>query len=134
MDSTHPAPGPESPLINTRKLQTFVLLGIDDYLEMLGDLMREVPAQLTRLRSAIEQGNSDDCKQCAHMMRGILGYFGCVAMTDKLASLENQPNLPPTEATATYQDFQALWQHSLTAIREWEKSIPDFAAIHPDQP
>ena len=108
MDSTQPIPGPDLPLINIRKLQTFVMLGIDDYVEMLGDLMREVPEQLEQIRIAIEQGNLEDCREHAHSMRGILGYFGCVTMTRRLASLESRTSLMPEDAAATCEEFQTL--------------------------
>lgn len=127
MDSTHPATGPEPALINPGKLQTFVMLGADDYVEMLGDLMREVPEQLERMRSAIAGGDLAECRQRAHSLRGILGYFGCVVMTARLAALESREAVMPEEAAAIHAEFQALWQASLAAIREWEKSVPEFA-------
>ena len=129
MDSTQSPAGQEPPLINTRKLQTFVILGVDDYVEMFGDLMREVPPQLDRMRSAIEGGDLAECRQCAHSLRGILGYFGCVAMTVRLAELENRESVMPEEASAIHGEFQTLWHDSRVAIREWGKSIPDFAGI-----
>ena len=129
MDPTQSAAGQESPLINTRKLQTFVILGVADYVEMFGDLMCEVPQQLARMHSAIAGGDLAECRQCAHSLRGILGYFGCVAMTVRLAELENRESVMPEEASAIYGEFHTLWHDSCAAIREWEKSIPDFVGI-----
>ena len=134
MDSTQEVPAPEPSIINTRKLQTFVILGIDDYTEMLGDLMREVPEQLEQMRIDIERGNFAECRQCAHSLRGILGYFGCVAMTARLAELETRESLMPEEAAAIHAEYQTLWHDSLAAIREWEKSIPGFVGTDLNSP
>ena len=134
MDSSQSVSGDGPLLVNTGKLQTFLFLGFDDYVEMLGDLMREVPEQLERMRCSIQQGDFADCKQCAHSLRGILGYFGCVAMTTRLGQLENRQSLAPEEAATTYAEFQTLWPDSLAAIRQWEKSIPDFAGTEVDFP
>ena len=60
MDVTQPVSGEEPVLVNTDKLRTFLILGLDDYVEMLGDVMGEVPEQLERIRSSIEQGDFAD--------------------------------------------------------------------------
>ena len=127
MDSSHPDSGPEPALINPGKLQTFVMLGGDDYRELLGDLIREVPEQLDRMRTAIAAGDVAECRQRAHSLRGILGYFGCVVMTARLGALESRDAVMPEEAATIHADFQDLWHNSLAAIREWEKSVPEFA-------
>jgi len=127
MDVTQPVSGEEPVLVNTDKLRTFLILGLDDYVEMLGDVMGEVPEQLERIRSSIEQGDFADCRQAAHSLRGILGYFGCAAMTTRLGQLEGRQSFAPEEAATIHAEFQTLWSASLAAIRQWEKSIPDFA-------
>jgi len=121
-------------LVNTDKLRTFLILGVDDYVEMLGDLIGEVPEQLDRMRDAIQSGDIADCRQAAHSLRGILGYFGCVAMTARLGQLEGRPSLAAEEAPTIHAEFQSLWSASLAAIRQWEKSVPDFAGTEVNFP
>lgn len=127
MESTQPFITQDPPLIDIRKLRLFVILGIADYRELLGDVLREVPEQLVNIRDFIRQGDSVQRKQCAHSLRGILGYFGCVAMTARFTQVEAEETIMPEQADAIYAELETLWQNSLAAIREWEKSVPEFA-------
>jgi HPt (histidine-containing phosphotransfer) domain-containing protein len=126
MDSTHPDLPPEAPLLDFHQLETFIVIGIDDYRELLGDVVIEVPQQLEQIREAIQQGDAVTLKARAHGLRGLLAYFGCVAMTRRLAHLETQAGVAPAQADATHAELQALWEQSLAALAEWEKSVPDF--------
>ena len=127
MDTTDPAlTPPPPPLIDCRKLEIFRILGMDTYRELLGDVILEVPAKLEHIRTAIEQDDFPECKLHVHALRGILAYFGCVAMTTRLAQVENQQGIAPELAAATCAELQTLWDNSLAAIREWENSQPDF--------
>ncbi|MCX6878497.1 MAG: ATP-binding protein [Verrucomicrobia bacterium] len=128
MNSTIPAPIAESALIDTRQLDTFIDLGSVAYHDILGDLIRDVPASLEHLRAVIQAGDTAACKRRAHSLKGILACFGCVAMTARLAELEQQEgDAAPEHATPLHAELQDLWQRSLSAIREWEKSVPAFS-------
>jgi len=127
MESTLPHSAGEPSLINTRKLHTFVLLGMADFHELLGDMLREVPLQLDQIATTIRQGDVAECKLQAHSLRGILGYFGCVAMTARLNEIEKQDSIMPEIAEDIHTELLTLWENSLVAIREWEKSVPQFA-------
>ena len=129
--STHEPSYPELPqaptLLNLEQLETLVVLGRGDYLDLLNDVIQSVPLQLERIRSAIEDGRANQLAATAHELRGMLLYFGCDAMTRRLDPLENQPVIPPAEATAIHAQLLSIWQQSLAAIKLWEESVPDFA-------
>ena len=117
-----------APLLNLRQLETFCIIGYDDYLELLGDLSLEVPARLEQIRAAIEHGDAVELKTIAHSLRGILAYFGCAALNERFAALEAPDAVaPPEQAAAIDGQLQTLWQDSLAAIKAWEKSVPGFA-------
>lgn len=118
---------PESPLIDPRHLQTFIILGRADYDDFLGDMIVEVPAQLEHIQAAIQQQNPASFKTHTHSLRGILAYFGCVTMTTRLAQLENQECPAPELASPIHSELLSLWQSSLAAINQWANSQPDFS-------
>lgn len=126
MDSTNPDSAAELPLLDYRQLETFIVIGIDEYHELLGDVTIEAPQQLGQIRAAIQQGDSATLKNRAHGLRGLLAYFGCVAVTRRLAQLETQDSVPPEQAESIHAELLDLWEQSLAALAEWEKSVPDF--------
>jgi CheY-like chemotaxis protein/HPt (histidine-containing phosphotransfer) domain-containing protein len=127
--SPEPAPtGPPElpPLIDLRQLETLVDLGWADYLDVLGELIREVPVYLADIRTLIVAGDAPALKRRIHSFRGGLACFGCVAMTTRLAQLETREIVPPAQAAPLQAELEALWEQSLGAIKEWEKSVPSF--------
>jgi len=127
MGSIHSSPTSEPPLLDYHQLETFVVIGVADYLELLDDVIKDVPVQLAQIRVAMQQGNTQQVKARAHGLRGLVAYFGCVAMTARLAHLENQDQLSPEQAATTHGELLGLWDQSLDALRQWEKSLPGFA-------
>jgi HPt (histidine-containing phosphotransfer) domain-containing protein len=127
MDSINPDFNPEPSLLDYRQLEMFIVIGIDDYRELLGDVAIEAPQRLGQIRDAFQQGDSAMLKDRAHGLRGLLAYFGCVAVTKRLAQLETQEIVPPEQAASTHAELLDLWEQSLAALAEWEKSVPDFA-------
>lgn len=117
----------ESTLLDHQQLESFIDLGFDDYLDLLGDVIHDVPGHLAHLRAAIQQGDSRELNARAHSLRGMLSYFGCVAMTDRLARMEHHESVVPDQAAATHSELHSLWEKSLAAIKAWEKSVPGFA-------
>ena len=116
-------------LINPRQLEPLAILGIKDFHEILGDVVRDVPGCLESLRAAIHAGDIAALKARAHSLRGMLGNFGCVAMTARLAQIEHLESIDPTEADAVQTELQQLWDQSLAAIKAWEKAVPEFAEV-----
>jgi HPt (histidine-containing phosphotransfer) domain-containing protein len=112
---------PQTTLFDHQRLETFITLGID-YLDLLGNVSHDVSAHLERIRAAIKEGKPTELNASAHSLRGLLAYFGCVAMTARLAQLENQETLAPDQATAIDAELHALWENSLAAIRHWQQS------------
>jgi HPt (histidine-containing phosphotransfer) domain-containing protein len=117
----------QSPLLDHEQLESFADIGYDDYLELLGDVIHDVPGHLDRIRASIEAGDSAAVKSRVHSFRGMVSYFGCIALTDRLAVMEHHPEIAPDQAATIHSELQNLWDRSLAAIKDWEKSVPDFA-------
>ena len=119
----------QAPLLDLEPLEVFATLGYDDFRELLSDVIRDVPGHLESFRAAIHAGNPADVSSRVHTFRGMVSYFGCIALTGRLAELEHHPAIAPTEAPAIHAELQDLWNRSLAAIKNWEKSVPEFAPI-----
>ena len=119
---------PESALIDPGQLATFTDLGVAAYRDILGDAMQQIPAYLAAIRDAIQENNIPKLNAGAHKIRGTLLTFGCVAMAGRCAELEFQQTFLPGRADSIHAELEALWEQTLAAITEWEKSVPDFAA------
>lgn len=117
---------PQLPLLDYHQLETFVVIGVADYLSLLDDVIEDIPAQLAQIRDCMEQGNFPQVKARAHGLRGLVAYFGCVAMTTRLARLENQAEFSPETAASIHLELQVVWEQSLAALRQWEKSHDGF--------
>ena len=126
VDSSVPADPAAPALIDSRQLDTFIDVGSVAYFDILGDMVREVPAHLETIRTFIEQGDIPAFNQRTHSLKGILACFGCIAMTDRLTRLERQNHVAPEMAAPLHAELQQLWEASLAAIKEWEKSVPAF--------
>ena len=126
MGSQNSDPSPPTGLLDIRQLETFVVIGVADYLSLLADVINDVPIQLEQIRAAIEQGDLPHLHARAHALRGLLAYFGCIAMTARLAALENQTSIAPEQAAAIRAELNDLWERSLAALRQWENSLPGF--------
>ena len=117
----------QAPLLDLDQLESIGAIGYDDYLDLLGDVIRDIPHHLGGIRAAIAAGDSVNFRSRVHAFRGIISYFGCVALTSRLAALEHQLEVAPAQATAIHTELQDFWDRSLAAIKEWEISVPDFA-------
>jgi len=116
----------DSLLLNVEQLQSLVALGAADYFDLIGDVIGTVPGRINQIVAAIQGGDAKQVRAEAHGLRGMLSYFGCEALTSSLNTLEQQP-LPAPEAADTIQaQLQALWQQTLSAIQQWEKTVPEF--------
>ena len=124
------SPPPVAPpaLVNVQQLETFIELGRDGYFDILGDLILEVPVSLSTICSSIAEGDALTFKQRTHSLKGILGCFGCIAISTRLVELEREASVPPSQAEPLHAELLELWQSSLAAIKEWEKSVPSFSS------
>lgn len=122
---------PTNPLLDPSQLETFIMLGYEDYADLLDDVKRDVPGYFTVIRSAIASGDSKACAAAAHSCRGMLSYFGCTALTSQLAKLENGVLPDKSCAESVHNELLAIWESTLNAILKWEKSVPDFAPNPP---
>jgi HPt (histidine-containing phosphotransfer) domain-containing protein len=122
---------PTNPLLDPSQLETFIMLGYEDYADLLGDVERDVPGYFNIIHSAIASGDSKACSAATHSCRGMLSYFGCVALTSLLAELENGVLPDKSRAESVHNELLTTWESTLNAILKWEKSVPDFA---PDTP
>ncbi|GAA5115546.1 Hpt domain-containing protein [Luteolibacter yonseiensis] len=114
-------------LLDVSQLDTFVMLGYDEYSELLGDVRREVPNYFTVIHGAIASGDSKTCSAACHSCRGMLSYFGCVVLNNLLGGLENGPLPDKSQADPIHDELLTTWNNSLNALLGWEKTVPDFA-------
>ncbi len=127
MDTSRPS---SESLLDISQLNSFITIGYTDYIDLLGDVIQDVASHLVSIQAAIQQGNLVDLRARSHSLRGMLSYFGCIAMTARLKVLEESASLTPPQAAAIHGELQSLWDQSLAAIRSWEKSVPNFAPAH----
>lgn len=119
----------QAPLLDLEPLESFAILGYADYLDLLGDVVRDVPGHLDSIRSAILAGNSAEVSTRIHSLRGMVSYFGCIGLTGRLAELEHQPAIAPTAAAVIHTELPELWDRRLAALKNWQKSVPDSAPV-----
>ena len=85
-----------------------------------------MPAHFELLRTLVQEGDLPTLKRRAHLLKGSLGCFGCVAMTTRLTRLMEQDHLAPELAEPLHEELVELWEQSLASIRQWELSVPSF--------
>ena len=110
-----------TPLLDYAHLEPFIDIGLTDFLDILSDVIRELPCQLEQIRTAIAQGDHATFKTRAHSLRGMLANFGCLRLTTVLLQLEHGGMIQAERADAIHAELETLWQQSLTAIKVWEK-------------
>jgi HPt (histidine-containing phosphotransfer) domain-containing protein len=125
MQTTAPAPN-QLALLDPKQLDVLVLFGNSAYHELIADVVADVPTHLSGIRAALEDRSSTELRAKAHSCRGMLSNFGCIGMTARLARFEHESLPPPTEAATIHAELETLWQRTLTAIRGWETTVPEF--------
>jgi HPt (histidine-containing phosphotransfer) domain-containing protein len=125
MDSHTISPDPR--LLDVQQLETFIMLGYEDYADLLGDVAHDVPGYFSTIRSAILAGDRAAGAAAAHSCRGMLSYFGCVALTERLAEIEHAPPIHEASAEPLYGELALLWEATQAALHEWERGVPNFA-------
>ncbi len=124
------AQSPEAGILDTEQLETFLMLGYEDYANLLGDVVTEVPSYIATIHSSILSRDSGIYSAAIHSFRGMISYFGCINLTEKLAFLEKNALPEASFASDIQAELLKLWEKSLAAIRQWE-SDSDF---HPGSP
>ena len=123
MGSINSNPPPPTPLLDYHQLETFAVIGVADYLRLLAEVIEDIPHQIEQIRSSIQEDNVPQARARAHGLRGLVAYFGCVAMTERLANLEKQQEFSPVQAPVIHAELEAIWQQSLAALNAWQQSI-----------
>jgi HPt (histidine-containing phosphotransfer) domain-containing protein len=126
MDTSQPSSPEEIPLLNLRQLRSFIVYGHADFLELLEDMRKDIPKQFSAIREAMIAGDAEESSAAAHSSRGILSYFGCVALNQRLAAIELLETLEPSQAEGVFEELTTLWTDTLAAIKEWESAVPEF--------
>jgi hypothetical protein len=114
--------GTNTLLIDFRQLDSFIGLGTTDFLDILGDIIHDVPIHLEKIHCAILGGEEMDLKSRAHCLRGMLANVGCFGMMAVLHDLEYLETPSPGNADAVQLRLGDLWQKSLLAITDWAQS------------
>jgi HPt (histidine-containing phosphotransfer) domain-containing protein len=117
-----------SALIMPEQLETFFDLGVAAYREILDDAMGQIPDLFATIRDAIGENDIVKLNHAAHKVCGTLLTFGCVTLEERCKALQIQKSFSAGQVAAVHTELLALWEQTLAAIREWEKSVPDFAA------
>jgi PAS domain S-box-containing protein len=115
------------PLIDFRQLKPLAALGIEDFLDLLGDVIQDVPAHLEKVRVAIHTDDQAELKSRAHAFRGMVANYGCIALAQRLTQLEYHDQVTSDQATAIHTELLVLWENSLAAIHDWQKTVPELA-------
>lgn len=114
-------------LLDHKHLDVLVLFGSSAYHELIADVVADVPTHLSGIRAAVEERSYPELRTRAHSCRGMLANFGCIGMTARLARFEHETLPPAAEAASIHTELETLWQRTLTAIRGWETTVPEFA-------
>jgi hypothetical protein len=121
---------PETPLLDFHQLNTMIDLGLESYLDLLDGVIQSVPDYLTNIHTDILTGNHQNLDHNTHALRGMLSYFGCIALCTRLDDFritKSNPTSPPAEqAGAIHAGLMALWEATFSAIKAWEKTVPEF--------
>ena len=125
--STSSAP-PASALIDPEQLATFIDLGAEVYHEILNDAMPQISELIASIRDAIAANDPAMLNHAAHKACGTLLTFGCTALAQRCQSLESLNPVIPSQAASIHAELESLWSQSLAAIKQWELSVPEFAA------
>ncbi len=113
-------------IIDTEPLESFIIIGYEDYNDLLQDAIQQVPEGIESIRAGVAAGDHQAVKARAHSLKGMLSYFGCKTLTSRLQQLEDRP-FAPGDAPAVQAELLEYWEKSLSALRQWEKSVPGFA-------
>jgi len=115
------------PLLDINQLETFIDLGLIDFLDLLGDVTHDVPEHIAKIHSTIREGNETALKARCHSMRGMLANFGCIGITGYLHRLEYENAVSTKMADTVRAELEELWVRSFSAIKDWENSVAGFA-------
>lgn len=125
MDAS-PSSSEEPSLLNIRQLRSFIVFGHADFLELLEDMKNDIPIRFAAVREAMIAGDAGECSAAAHVSRGALSYFGCVALNKRLAEIEALETVGPSQAESYFTELNTIWDNTLAAIKEWERGVPEF--------
>lgn len=117
----------EKALLDLSQLESFIMVGLDDYHEILNDLIEELPKNFKEIHAAMSREDLPKIQSMVHSLRGMLSVFGCVQMSERLSEFEN-PDFHPSasEADRIHSELVASWEQHLAALLEWEKTVPEF--------
>ncbi|MEN9974585.1 MAG: hypothetical protein RLZZ282_591, partial [Verrucomicrobiota bacterium] len=117
---------PTRPLLNDTIIQNLTFIGIDGYKEVISGATAATSSYLESILTTVAHAESQQLKELLHKFRGMLLQIGCDAMPARLLELESLALPTPDQAHAIQTELATLWQLTLAAIKEWEKSIPEF--------
>ncbi|MDS4025819.1 MAG: Hpt domain-containing protein [Candidatus Contendobacter sp.] len=73
----------------------------EDFAELLGVFLSDLPVQIARLQDAAVQGNADELYQIAHKLKSSCGSIGATRLTELVRRLEQIGRLKTLDVTTT---------------------------------
>jgi HPt (histidine-containing phosphotransfer) domain-containing protein len=110
---------PEPALLDAGQLAVFADFGLEDFKDILNDMVADVPAMLDQLEAALAADDENGGKRTSHTLRGMLLNFGCSGLAAKLFEIEHHWPPAGTASAAIMSDLRDCWKETLVALDKW---------------
>lgn len=114
-DPHSPAPA----LLDADQLAVFADFGLEDFKDILNDMVADVPGMLDQVEAALAADDETGGKRTSHTLRGMLLNFGCSGLAAKLFELEHHWPPAGTGSAAIIPDLHDCWKETLAALDKW---------------
>ena len=115
--------------LDAKILECLPCMGLENHLELLGDISEATAEYMQSIHGSIRTGNHKSLKEILHKLRGMLLQYGFLALPARLKQLEElHESITPDQADEVLTELQSLWSTGFAAIKEWEKTVPEFQA------
>jgi HPt (histidine-containing phosphotransfer) domain-containing protein len=108
---------PEPALLDAGQLAVFADFGLEDFKDILNDMVADVPGMLDQVEAALADGDEAGGKRLSHTLRGMLLNFGCSGLAAKLFQLEH--HWPGADSAAIMSGLRQCWNETLAALEQW---------------
>lgn len=108
-----------SPLLDTDQLDQFIEAGLDDFGDLLEEMIADAPGAIAGIQSALLDGDSVLLRKLAHAARGMFANYGCAELARELSALEAAPPSEAGRAREAADHLGSLWTASEVELRKW---------------